>query len=52
MNYENDRVIWASAEKEAAIKSVPHDSRHNAVFETFEEFSKSWKNKRLTIKTE
>ena len=52
MNYENRGVIGVTPESGAGKNRFPHDSRHNAVFETFEEFSKSWKDKDSIITTE
>ena len=54
MNYENGTVTGVTVGKGATVnnKSV-YDSRHNAIFETYEEFSKTWeKYKEKTIKTE
>ena len=53
MNYENGTVTGVTIAKGATANNKPvYDSRHNAIFETFEEFSKTWKHKEKTIKTE
>ena len=54
MNYKNGAVTGVTIAKGATVnKKAVFDSRHNAIFETFEEFSKTWdKYKEKTIKTE
>ena len=52
MNYKNGAVAGIDIAVCSAVKGRPLDSRHNAIFETFEEFSKTWKDKEKTIKTE
>lgn len=54
MNYENGAVTWVAVAKGAAVnKKAVFDSRHNAMFETYDEFSKTWeKHKGKIIKTE
>lgn len=53
MNYKNGAVAGVGIAVCSASKCKPVDSRHNAIFETFEEFSKTWeKYKDKTIETE
>ena len=43
MNYKNGAVTGVTIAKGATVnKKAVFDSRHNAIFETFEEFSKTW----------
>lgn len=43
MNYENGRATGMTVAEGSGKNRFPHDSRHNAIFETYEEFSKIWK---------
>ena len=53
MNYKNGAVAGIDIAVCSTSKCKPLDSRHNAIFVTFEEFSKTWeKYKEKPIKTE
>lgn len=54
MNYRNGAVTGVAIAKGATVnKTAVFESKHNAIFETYEEFSKTWeKYKEKTIKTE
>lgn len=53
MNYKNGAVAGIDIAVCSASKCKPLDGKHNAIFETFEELSKTWeKYKEKTIKTE
>ena len=53
MNYKNGAVAGLDIAVCSAVKGRPPESKHNMIFETYEEFSKTWeKYKEKTIKTE
>ena len=53
MNYENGRASGVTIAEGAKVNRDISDSKHNAIFETYEEFSKTWKkDNNPTIKTE
>ena len=53
MNYKNGAVAGIDIAVCSAVKGKPLDSKHNAIFESYEDLSKTWeKYKEKTIKTE